>query len=366
MLATDLSAQERVARTGAARRFRSARRARWRRTGAASGRDDAAVVRAALDLFHARFTYTLASAAARRAIRSTISCSTRSAVFANTTRRAFVCLMRAAGIPARVVTGYQGGWWNAGEPLSAGAPVRRARLGRNLDRRARLAARRSDRRGQPAAHRARRRGGQRRRELGAGELAARAAQPVRCRQPAVDAGHHPLRRAAPETPADARSASPTRTRATCCSRCRPCSAWRCWSRRSGRCAIRLRAAHGDALDRAWSRCSAGVWRAPASSAVATRGRSTCCRRAHALAGARRRTRTAGRRTMSRCATARRDPRLNGSPLYARGAEFPPAVGASNSRRRDATLSTARSRHGEYPVATSAAIVRCSSMIEASR
>ena len=71
--------------------------------------------------------------------------------------------MRAAGIPARVVTGYQGGWWNA-----SGGYL----LVRNSDahawaevwmRRSRLGARRSDRRGESRAHRARRGGRERQR-----------------------------------------------------------------------------------------------------------------------------------------------------------------------------------------------------------
>ena len=55
--------------------------------------------------------------------------------------------MRAAGVPARVVTGYLGGEWNPIGELLHRAPVRRARVGRSVARRPRLDARRSHRRG---------------------------------------------------------------------------------------------------------------------------------------------------------------------------------------------------------------------------
>ena len=45
----------------------------------------------------------------------------------------FVLLMRAMGVPARVVTGYQGGDVNAVDGFWDGAPERRPRLGRGLD-----------------------------------------------------------------------------------------------------------------------------------------------------------------------------------------------------------------------------------------
>ena len=48
---------------------------------------------------------------------------------------AFVVLLRAAGIPARVVTGYQGGEMNPTRRLHDRAPVGRARMGRSADRR---------------------------------------------------------------------------------------------------------------------------------------------------------------------------------------------------------------------------------------
>ena len=80
----------------------------WR----SEGRDDAAVVHAALDLFHARFTYTLAPPLLGRDSIDEFLFDTQRG-FCEHYASAFVFLMRAAGIPARVVTGYQGGWWNA-------------------------------------------------------------------------------------------------------------------------------------------------------------------------------------------------------------------------------------------------------------
>jgi transglutaminase-like putative cysteine protease len=64
---------------------------------------------------------------------------------------AFAFLMRAAGIPARVVTGYQGGEMS---PVGGYMIVRRARLGGSLDRQP-LAPHRPDRRGRARAHRTR-------------------------------------------------------------------------------------------------------------------------------------------------------------------------------------------------------------------
>lgn len=80
---------------------------RWR----AEGRDDAAVAQAALDLFHASFTYTLSPPALGRDSIDDFLFGTQKG-FCEHYASAFVVLMRAAGIPARVVTGYQGGWWN--------------------------------------------------------------------------------------------------------------------------------------------------------------------------------------------------------------------------------------------------------------
>ena len=81
---------------------------RWR----ADSNSDDLVIRAALDLFHASFTYTLAPPLLGRDSVDDFLFDTRRG-FCEHYSSAFVFLMRAAGIPARVVTGYQGGWWNA-------------------------------------------------------------------------------------------------------------------------------------------------------------------------------------------------------------------------------------------------------------
>jgi transglutaminase-like putative cysteine protease len=81
---------------------------RWR----ADGKNDDAVIRAALDLFHASFTYTLSPPLLGRDSVDDFLFDTRRG-FCEHYSSAFVFLMRAAGIPARVVTGYQGGWWSA-------------------------------------------------------------------------------------------------------------------------------------------------------------------------------------------------------------------------------------------------------------
>ncbi len=80
----------------------------WR----AAGRDDNAVMQSALDLFHASFRYTLSPPLLGRNSVDDFLFDTK-AGFCEHYSSAFVVLMRAAGIPARVVTGYQGGWWNA-------------------------------------------------------------------------------------------------------------------------------------------------------------------------------------------------------------------------------------------------------------
>jgi transglutaminase-like putative cysteine protease len=85
----------------------------WR----ATGRDDGAIVRAALDLFHRSFTYTLNPPLLGRDSIDDFLFETRKG-FCEHYASAFVVLMRAAGIPARVVTGFQGGWWDgAGDYL---------------------------------------------------------------------------------------------------------------------------------------------------------------------------------------------------------------------------------------------------------
>ena len=57
----------------------------------------------------------------------------------------FVILMRALDIPARIVTGYQGGELNVVDGLLGGAPARRPRLGRGLAAGPGLGSRRPDR-----------------------------------------------------------------------------------------------------------------------------------------------------------------------------------------------------------------------------
>lgn len=76
------------------------------------GNDTAAIVRAALDLFHhGGFSYTLAPAPLGRDAMDDFLFSTREG-YCEYYASAFTVLMRAAGVPARVVTGYQGGFWN--------------------------------------------------------------------------------------------------------------------------------------------------------------------------------------------------------------------------------------------------------------
>lgn len=76
------------------------------------GKTDAEIVAAALALFHADFTYTLNPPLLGRDSIDDFLFDTRRG-FCEHYSSSFVFLMRAAGIPARVVTGYQGGWWNA-------------------------------------------------------------------------------------------------------------------------------------------------------------------------------------------------------------------------------------------------------------
>jgi len=75
-------------------------------------RNDDAIVRSALGLFHASFTYTLSPPLLGRNSVDEFLFDTQKG-FCEHYASAFVFLMRAAGIPARVVTGYQGGWWSA-------------------------------------------------------------------------------------------------------------------------------------------------------------------------------------------------------------------------------------------------------------
>jgi len=73
--------------------------------------DDDAIVRAALDLFHDAFFYTLSPPPLGRDSVDDFLFGTKRG-FCEHFAAAFVVLMRAAGIPARVVTGYQGGYFN--------------------------------------------------------------------------------------------------------------------------------------------------------------------------------------------------------------------------------------------------------------
>jgi len=70
------------------------------------------VIRAALDLFHNEFSYTLnAPLLGRDSVDDFLFDTKRG--FCEHFSSAFTFLMRAAGIPARVVTGYQGGYFSA-------------------------------------------------------------------------------------------------------------------------------------------------------------------------------------------------------------------------------------------------------------
>ncbi|HET6603235.1 MAG TPA: DUF3488 and transglutaminase-like domain-containing protein [Xanthomonadaceae bacterium] len=80
---------------------------RWR----AEGADDAAIIERALAWFNAEFTYTLDPVLLARHSVDDFLFETQQGYcehFAST----FTFMMRAAGIPARVVTGYQGGYFN--------------------------------------------------------------------------------------------------------------------------------------------------------------------------------------------------------------------------------------------------------------
>lgn len=83
--------------------------AQWRQR---YGSNDAAIVQAALSLFHdGGFRYTLAPAPLGRDAMDDFLFDTHEG-FCEHYSSAFTVLMRGAGIPARVVTGYQGGFWN--------------------------------------------------------------------------------------------------------------------------------------------------------------------------------------------------------------------------------------------------------------
>ena len=76
-----------------------------------AGVDDAAIVRHAMAMFHDSFAYTLAVPLAGRNAVDEFLFDTREG-YCQHFSSAFVVLMRAAGIPARVVTGYAGGTYN--------------------------------------------------------------------------------------------------------------------------------------------------------------------------------------------------------------------------------------------------------------
>ena len=73
--------------------------------------DDGAIIRAALDLFHKDFFYSLSVPEAGRDAIDDFLFDTHKG-FCQHYSSAFTFLMRSAGIPARVVTGYQGGYFN--------------------------------------------------------------------------------------------------------------------------------------------------------------------------------------------------------------------------------------------------------------
>ncbi|GAB3103220.1 transglutaminase family protein [Lysobacter terrae] len=80
----------------------------WRRE---AGNDDAAIVRRALDFIHRDFAYTLDTPPWGRNAIDQFLFETK-AGFCQHFSSSFVVLMRGAGIPARVVTGYAGGYRN--------------------------------------------------------------------------------------------------------------------------------------------------------------------------------------------------------------------------------------------------------------
>jgi transglutaminase-like putative cysteine protease len=85
---------------------------RWRaEAGASSAASDLAIAQRAMRMFRASFAYTLATPLPGRDSVDEFLFDTR-AGFCEHFSSAFVVLMRAAGIPARVVTGYAGGYRN--------------------------------------------------------------------------------------------------------------------------------------------------------------------------------------------------------------------------------------------------------------
>jgi protein-glutamine gamma-glutamyltransferase len=82
--------------------------AQWRD----SLKNDDAIIRAALNWFHEEFFYTLSAPLLERDSVDDFLFNTKQG-FCEHYASAFTFLMRAAGIPARVVTGYQGGYYNS-------------------------------------------------------------------------------------------------------------------------------------------------------------------------------------------------------------------------------------------------------------
>ncbi len=107
----------------------------WRK----AGRNDDAVVRSALDLFHASFTYTLSPPLLGRDSVDEFLFETQKG-FCEHYASAFVFLMRAAGIPRARRHGLPGRLVEPDRQLSPRAQLRRACVGRNLDRGPRLGA----------------------------------------------------------------------------------------------------------------------------------------------------------------------------------------------------------------------------------
>ncbi|MDX1570087.1 MAG: DUF3488 and transglutaminase-like domain-containing protein [Xanthomonadales bacterium] len=77
------------------------------------GADDNAIVQAALRMFNESFVYSYQPPPLGRNTVDDFLFETREG-YCEYFSSSFTFLMRAAGIPARVVTGYQGGWFNAG------------------------------------------------------------------------------------------------------------------------------------------------------------------------------------------------------------------------------------------------------------
>jgi transglutaminase-like putative cysteine protease len=110
-LGRELSAHERNRNLGLPEGFDPRARelaAKWRRELG----NDTAIIRAALDMFHQEFFYSLSAPELGRNAVDDFLFDTRKG-FCQHYSSAFTVLMRAAGIPARVVTGYQGGYYNA-------------------------------------------------------------------------------------------------------------------------------------------------------------------------------------------------------------------------------------------------------------